>query len=379
MIEEIIVDELLKQVAKKAIKKTIAKQAVKKAAVAIAESRSKSLARKIIEKGIQDVKALEKVATEGDVTFRTEVRLADVKKAIEKFPTKQRYTEKELATLKKQFNVNRLKSNTFQYIDLNVERVVMGDSIIDQPFTQTYTIGTVSESALTKVQNMGKELNKMLKGYNSISEGSKEQLMRTLSKLPDNLIKDSIDLSKGINISQLKESDAKTLITALQQASEIADLPRNTSARQAVAKWEDEMADGAFDDEDYYDFDDEGNYDRNTPISYVTIHDELTRMYDRLAYNSALEEKPTNIAFYEWRDKMLNDNGNQSVKNKVTRELLQLIKTNVKPSPNIRGSVKVPEYHGGAIMPDLIRDKTAEMMERLMSAKAEKMSQLRRG
>ena len=379
MIGEIIAKELVEKIAKKVVKKTIAKKAAETAAVAVAESRSKALARKIIEKGIKDISAIEKVATDGDVTFRTEVRLADVKKEIEKFPTKQRYTRKELAKLKSQFNVNRLKANAFQYIDLNIERVVTGDSIIDQPFTQTFVIGTVSESALTKVQNMGKELNKMLKAYNDISEGSREQLLRTLSKLPDDIIKDSMDLSKGINISGLKETDAKVLITALQQASEISELPRNIGARQALKKWEDEMADGAFDEENYYDFDDNGNYDLNTPISYITIHDELTRMYDRLSYDSELEMKPTNIAFYEWRGSMLNDNGSQSVKNKVTRELLQLIRTNVKPSPNIRGSVRAPEYHGGAIMPDLIRDKTAEMMERLMVAKAEKMSQLRRG
>lgn len=360
MIEEIIVKELVEHVAKKAIKKTIAKKAVETTAkaIAIAENPSKALARKIIEKGIQEVKAIEKVATAGDVTFRTEVRLADVKKAIEKFPTKQIYTQKEIAKLRKQFNVNRLKANAFQYIDLAVERVVTGDSIIDQPFKQTFTIGTVSESALTKVQNMGKELNKMLKAYNNISEGSKEQLMRTLSKLPDNLIKDSMDLSKGINISRLKEKDAKELIEALQQTSEIADLPRNTNARQAIAEWEEDLSGGIKSDDFDGGFTD-GRY--NLPLSYIEIKEELDRMYSRLNYEDS-EEKHTNMAFYEWRRETFDGDIDQSVKRKVANELFQLIKTNVKPDPNYRGMREHSEYKAGdPIMPELINAKMLEL------------------
>lgn len=358
MIFELLTDLAVNKIKKEVVEK-VAKTAVAKTAVKATEKLSTDeIARNIIKRGMEKVAELTKTVKDGDTVYRQEVRLADVKNAIKKLDTKTRYTKKELKKLENMFNVNRLKANTYQYIDLPVERVVTGDSIIDQPFKQTFTIGTVSESALTKVQNMGKELNKMLKAYNDISEGSKEQLMRTLSKLPDNLIKDSMDLSKGIDISRLKEKDVKELIEALQQASEIADLPRNTNARQAIAQWEEDLSGGIKSDDFDGGFSD-GRY--NLPLSYVEIKEELDRMYSRLNYEDS-EEKHTNIAFYEWRRETYDGDIDQSVKRKVANELFQLIKTNVKPDPNYRGMREHSEYKAGdPIMPELINAKMLEL------------------
>lgn len=355
------------------------------------DMRSKSEARKIIEQGMRDIEALEDVVTDNSgMTARREVRLADVKKAIADFPDRQRYTEKQLANLRKMFNFNRLKAHTNIYVDFHVERVVPpeGDYLADVDFTNTIRVGTLSQSPETRVRNLGRELNKQFASFAALNELSQDQLGNILNRLPDKLIKDPSNPSLGINISQLKADDVDTMLDALQQTSEIAGLPRNVSARNALEDWQLEGGDAG---NGGYSIGGENEkievpwFDRSFQINFSILYDTMQRMIDNLDYNSD-EEKFTHQSYYSFRSEVFNSSGDESMKEKFMREVFMLFATNHPVSPNIRGTelnaLGVPEYGPDARpgeMPHLIDQKKYELKAGIQAAYAEKLAQFRRG
>lgn len=360
MILETLTDLAVNKIKKEVVEK-VAKTAVAKTAVKATKNLSTdAIARNIIKRGMQKVAELTKTVKDGDTIYRQEVRLADVKDAIKKLDTKTRYTKKELKKLENMFNVNRLKANTYQYIDMDIERIISGDVVFDKPFTKTINLGTVSESKITKVRNLGKEINKILKDFDKVSEGSQEQIVSTLSKLKSGIIKDPIDLSKGLNLSKLTETDADTLVNTIKQLSEVEESSHNVEAKRALAEWEEETATEA---EDFFD----ANFNIED-ISFYTLYDELQRMYDRLRYDSE-ERKVTNIGYYEFRAEVNKTDGYQGIKHKFMNEVNTLFRTNDKPTPNIRGK----EMYGK------IDDKTYALMQAINRAQLEKFREMKRG
>lgn len=355
------------------------------------DTKSKAEARKIIEQGMRDIQALEDVTVDDDGTrARREVRLKDVKKAIADFPERKRYTKKQLETLRKNFNFNRLKSHTNIYVDFNVERVLVPgkDQIMDTEFTHTIRVGTLAQSPETRVRNLGRELNKQFASFAAMSESTQDQLGSLLNRLPDRLIKDPSDPSKGIAVSRLTEDDVDTMLNALKNTSELAELPFNFEARDALEDWQADMGDAEY---GRYKSDLAREpvqipwYNSKFPIQFSTLYDAMERMIVNLDYNSD-EERFTHQSYYEFVKNAISESGNESIKTKFMRELFMLFATNHPISPNIRGTqldshgypMGGPDAKPGE-MPHLIDQKKYEMIAGLKTAYADKLAGFKRG
>lgn len=373
MIFELLTDLAVKKIEKEVVEK-VAKTAVAKTAVKATEKlATDEIARRIIKRGMQKAEELTKTVKDGDTVYRQEVRLADVKDAIKKLDTKTRYTKKELKKLENMFNVNRLKANTYQYIDMGIERITSGDIVFDKSFTKTINLGTVSESPITKVRNLGKEINKILKDFDKISEGSQEQIVSALSKLKNGIIKDPINLSKGLNLSKLTETDADTLINTIKRLSEVEESSHNVEAKRALTEWEEEAATEAEDllGDDFENF-------NIQDISFTTVYDEMHRMFERLHYDSDLgEPQNTSTALYEFR-RVGNSQNNESAYKRGLAKIYESFRTNKLETKNIRGSYRHPDAKN-PIMPEILFDVTEDLMKTIQKAQLEKFRELKRG